>query len=215
MGATRYVRGWGNSGSRENRGRCLSETRRGNEATQVKSLRKKIIEKKERICEDGEETRRYVLLQKRAVIIIRGKYEAMNIETPLLYQYLKACSISFLLFSRSLEIRKVLSKLCKEKGSEWIAEWVMPCENHLFWSATTAFSGNGQVIWAKFRSFMSHIINKYSGLSGPLFNSCFHGVIQPRKWLKAGMYWDWLDFYKCSPFIRINDALGDLSPEKS
>jgi len=88
------------------------------------------------------------------------------------------------------KIRKVLSKLSKEKGCECIAEWIKPCENHLYWSATTTFSGNGLVIWAKFRSFMSHIINKHSRLSDPLFNNCFHGVIRPRKWLKAGMYWD-------------------------
>lgn len=84
------------------------------------------------------------------------------------------------------KIRKVLSKLSKENGCECIAEWIKPCENHLYWSATTTFSGNGLVIWAKFRSFMSHIINKHSGLSDPLFSNCFHGVIQPRKWLKAG-----------------------------
>lgn len=62
---------------------------------------------------------------------------------------------------------------------------------------------------------MSHIINKHSRLSDPLFNNCFHGVIQPRKWLKAGMYWDWLNFCKGSPLIRINDALGHSSPENS
>jgi len=49
----------------------------------------------------------------------------------------------------------------------------------------------------------------------PLFNNCFHGVIQPRKWLKAGMFWDLLNFRKCGAIIRINDALGHLSPEKS
>ena len=33
---------------------------------------------------------------------------------------------------------------------------------------------------------MSHIINKHSQLGDTLFNKCFHGVISPRKWLKAG-----------------------------
>lgn len=65
-------------------------------------------------------------------------------ETPLLYQYMKVCSTS-LSPVFTLEIRKVLSKLCKEKGCECIAEWIKPCENHLYWSATTTFSGNGQV----------------------------------------------------------------------
>lgn len=86
-----------------------------------------------------------------------------------------------------LEIRKVLSKLCKEKECESIAEWIKPCENHLYWSATTTFSGNGNVIWAKFRSFMSHIVNLHSNFSDALFNKCFHDTIHPRKWLKDGM----------------------------
>ena len=94
------------------------------------------------------------------------------------------CTIQPALF---LEIRKVLSKLSKEKGCESIAEWIRSCENHLYWSATTTFSGNGKVIWAKFSSFMGHIINKHSQLGDALFNKCFHGVISPRKWLKVGM----------------------------
>lgn len=88
----------------------------------------------------------------------------------------------------ALEIRKVLSKLSKEKCCESIAEWIRPCENHLYWSATTTFSGNGMVIWAKFRSFMNHIVNKHSNLSDALFNKCYHDAIKPRKWLKVGMY---------------------------
>lgn len=85
------------------------------------------------------------------------------------------------------KIRKVLSKLSKEKGCESIAEWIRSCENHLYWSATTTFSGNGKVIWAKFNSFMGHIVNmKHSQLGDALFNKCFHGVISPRKWLKVG-----------------------------
>ena len=86
-----------------------------------------------------------------------------------------------------VEIRKVLLKLSKEKGCEAISEWIRSCENHLYWSATTTFSGNGKVIWAKFSSFLSHIVNKHSELSDALFNRCFHGIIQPRKWLKVGM----------------------------
>jgi len=30
------------------------------------------------------------------------------------------------------EIRKVLSKIGKEKGNEDIQEWVKPCEKHLY-----------------------------------------------------------------------------------
>ena len=86
------------------------------------------------------------------------------------------------------EIRKVLTKLSKEKGCEMLSEWIKPCENHLYWSASSTFSGNGLVIWAKFKTFLSHIINKHTSLTDPLFNKCGHGDIRPRKWLHAGMY---------------------------
>ena len=72
-----------------------------------------------------------------------------------------------------VEIRKVLSKLFKEKGCEAIGEWIRSCENHLYWSTTTKFSAIGKVMWAKVSSFMSHIINKHSELSDALFNRCF------------------------------------------
>ena len=87
-----------------------------------------------------------------------------------------------------LEIRKVLSKLSKEKGCEVLSPWIKSCENHLYWSAASTYSGNGLVIWAKFKAFMSHVVNKHSSLSDPLFNKCGHGVIHPRKWLSAGVY---------------------------
>lgn len=97
---------------------------------------------------------------------------------------LKVLGVSVLFI---LEIRKVLTKLSKEKGCEVLSEWIKPCENHLCWSASTTFSGNGLVIWAKFKTFLSHIINKHSALDDPLFNRCGHGDIRPRKWLHASM----------------------------
>jgi len=95
---------------------------------------------------------------------------------------LKVLGISVLFV---LEIRKVLTKLSEEKGCEVLSEWIKPCENHLYWSASTTFSSNGLVIWAKFKTFLSHIINKHSALDDPLFNRCGHGDIRPRKWLHA------------------------------
>ena len=69
-----------------------------------------------------------------------------------------------------------------------LGEWIKPCEKHLHWSATSTFSGNGSVICAKFKSFLSHVVNKHTGLDDALFNKCAHGVIEPRKWLKVGMF---------------------------
>ena len=96
--------------------------------------------------------------------------------------------ILFFFFFFLTEIRKVLSKISKEKGCEVLGEWIKPCGKHLHWSATSTFSGNGRVIWAKFKSFLSHVVNKHAGLEDPLFNKCAHGVIEPRKWLKVGMF---------------------------
>jgi len=90
----------------------------------------------------------------------------------------------------TMEIRNVLLKLCKEKGCECTAEWIKPCEDHLYWSANSTFNGKGMVIQAKFKSFMSHIVNCHSQLSDPLFNECFHGVIRSRQWFTVGMYCD-------------------------
>lgn len=61
--------------------------------------------------------------------------------------------------------------------------WIRPCENHFFWSATSTLSGNGNVIYAKFKSFLSHVINKHDNLDEPLYNKCNHGEIKHRTWL--------------------------------
>lgn len=96
---------------------------------------------------------------------------------------LKNITHYFDLWHLKKKIRKVLSKIAKDKGNEDLKEWVKPCERHLYWSATTTSDGNGKVIWAKFKSFLSHIVNKHSGLDEPLFNKCAHGDIPDRKWL--------------------------------
>lgn len=91
-------------------------------------------------------------------------------------------------FNLCTEIRKVLSKISKEKGCEILSDWIKPCERHLHWSATSTFDGNGNVIWAKFKSFLSHVINKHTNLEDSLFNKRAHGNLQPRKWLQVGMF---------------------------
>ena len=54
-------------------------------------------------------------------------------------------------------------------------------------SATTTFSGDGNLILAKFKSFLGHIVNKHKDLSDPLFNQCARNEdIAPRTWLKEG-----------------------------
>ena len=88
-----------------------------------------------------------------------------------------------------LEVVKVLTKISKIAGCEAVLQWIKPCTNHLFWSATSTFSGNGLVILAKFKSFLHHVINKHSNLPDRLFDKCAHDAdIADRKWLKEGRH---------------------------
>ncbi|CAB4011359.1 uncharacterized protein LOC110233295 isoform X1, partial [Paramuricea clavata] len=85
------------------------------------------------------------------------------------------------------KVTKVLTKLAKVSGNEIISEWIKPCTNHLYWSARTTQSGNGDVIWAKFSSFFSHVVNKHKNLTNLLFDKCAHAdEIHPRKWMDEG-----------------------------
>lgn len=77
--------------------------------------------------------------------------------------------------------------MTKEKPCEVLKEWIKPCENHLYWSALSTFSGDGDLIWAKFKSFFSHVINKHSDLDDPLFEKCGHREIRERNWLEKGI----------------------------
>ncbi|XP_068738524.1 uncharacterized protein [Montipora capricornis] len=79
--------------------------------------------------------------------------------------------------------RKSLTAISKLKGCEVLAQWIKPCERHLYRCATSTFSGCGcgRVIWAKFKSFLNHVVNKHSGFDEPLFNKCVHRDIPPRK----------------------------------
>ena len=56
------------------------------------------------------------------------------------------------------EIQKTLTKVAKEHDCEEISAWIQPCVNHPHWSAVTTPDGNGKLIWAKFKSFLSHVV---------------------------------------------------------
>ena len=86
------------------------------------------------------------------------------------------------------EIQKVLTKLSKEKGCEVIARWKQTCVRHFYWSVTSTTPKLGDVILAKFKAFLYHIINQHKDLPNQLFNKCVHGlIITPRVWLTKGI----------------------------
>lgn len=83
------------------------------------------------------------------------------------------------------EIQKELNKISKLKGCEDLAGWIKPCINHLYWSALSTYDGNGRVIVAKFKSFLSHMTNKHDNLEDPVFNKCAHDEnITYKQWFK-------------------------------
>lgn len=53
----------------------------------------------------------------------------------------------------------MLNKIAKEKDCEELLPWIKPCVTHLYWSAMSTVDGNGEVIWAKFESFLEHVAN--------------------------------------------------------
>ena len=44
------------------------------------------------------------------------------------------------------------------------------------------------MIYAKFKSFLSHVINKHDNLDEPLYNKCNYGEIQLGTWLDKGKF---------------------------
>ena len=90
-----------------------------------------------------------------------------------------------------------MTKVSKEGRCEEVTEWIKPCGNHFYWSACSDHDGNGTVIWTKFKSFLSHIVNKHDNLDDPLFSKCAHGPgISPHEYLFERML---LIFNQTSP----------------
>ena len=98
----------------------------------------------------------------------------------------------------------MLTKVSNEGGCEGVAEWIKPCGNHLYWSACSTHDGNGTVIWVKFKSFLSHIVNKHENLDEPLFSKCAHGPdISPREHLFECIFQSILKHCASLPFPNL------------
>ena len=74
-------------------------------------------------------------------------------------------------------------KLGKEKGCEKIAR------NHLYWCVTSSRQGFGELVTAKWKSFMQHVADKHDNHPSPLFKKCAHDEeIENRRWIRIGNY---------------------------
>ena len=84
---------------------------------------------------------------------------------------------------------EVMTKVSKEGGCEGVTDCIKPCGNHFYWSACSTHDWNGRVIWAKCKSFLSHIVNKHDSLDDPLFSKCAHRPnIFPPEYLFEGIF---------------------------
>ena len=83
-------------------------------------------------------------------------------------------------------IGKTILKLSKEKGCEKIKEWMKGVRNHLYWCATSTKLGFGEMILAKWKSFIRHVANEHDEHPDPLFPKCVHGEELSRNWIKVG-----------------------------
>lgn len=81
---------------------------------------------------------------------------------------------------------KKLLKASKEKGCERIARWIKAVRRHMYWCATSTKEGFGAMILAKWNSLLWHISNKHTDHGDNLFQSCAHGELSKRKWIKVG-----------------------------
>lgn len=85
-----------------------------------------------------------------------------------------------------LEIYKVLISISKESGCVFLINWIRFCVNYFFWSVIFILFGNGNVIYVKFKFFLSYVINKYDNLDGLFYDRCNYGEIKDRIWFEKG-----------------------------
>ena len=85
-------------------------------------------------------------------------------------------------------VTKKLLAASKEKGCEILKEWMKGIRRHLYWSATSTKQGFGDLIVAKWKSFLRHVANKHSSHPDSLYEKCNHEELQARKWVKVGKH---------------------------
>ncbi len=84
-------------------------------------------------------------------------------------------------------LNKQLNAASKIKECDLIGAWRKSIISHLYWSATSTPSGNGDVMAAKFRSIANHVKNKHDGHGEhPDVQQCAHEEIE-REWFREGM----------------------------
>ena len=65
---------------------------------------------------------------------------------------------------------KKLVKLSKLNDCELIGEWTKACINHFHWAVRTTEIGQENVIWAKFKSYVTHVIDVHEDAGNKIFS---------------------------------------------
>ena len=85
-------------------------------------------------------------------------------------------------------ITKTITKKGKQKGNEILFEWIKGIRNHLYWCAMSTKDGFGELILAKWKSFINHVANKHTNHEDSLFKKCAHEPLtERRQWIKIGV----------------------------
>ena len=94
-------------------------------------------------------------------------------------------------------LRQKLEIVAKERDCQLVGEWMKSVINHLYWSAVSTPSGNGDVIKVKWMLVDNHIHIIHCG-HGDLFPECEHTPLsyhgRKRKWFKPRKfvnYYNW------------------------
>ena len=96
--------------------------------------------------------------------------------------------LSEICLSSVLEIKKVLTKLSKEKGCEIIGRWKKACIRHFYWSVISTALNLQDLIVAKFKAFFHHVLNIHTNLPNKLFSKCAHAcTVSERAWMTKGL----------------------------
>lgn len=85
-------------------------------------------------------------------------------------------------------VRKKLQSIAKEKDCEVLQPWINSIVNHLYWCVVSSPPDSPNLILAKWKSVLNHVLNKHRGHDDVLFPKCAHARLTGRqakkKWLK-------------------------------
>lgn len=74
----------------------------------------------------------------------------------------------------------------KKKNCQLLIKWAQAISNHVYWCAASS-NGEGHLLKAKWLSLMNHVSDVHDG-HGDLFPTCEHDTLEPRKWIKKGLF---------------------------